>query len=571
RQLFSNIALGNVFRIKRDFKKARQHLHTAYGQAQKLQFPREEALALEFLGDVYRDERLFVDAERFYNRAMSIAQTIAPRGDIVMEVHRRLGEICLAEDDLKGAQDHLAKALKLAKAQEDRYEEAVILRVVAGVWETLGQAEECRRSIEESISILEEIGAKHELAISLMAAAEFAMGEIERGRPSLPVDVMLTRAWTKATRSLEKFLQVDISYWTRKSQLLVKKISALRQSQSATPPRARQGKAAEKMGAYQPANVIIHQSRSMKDLLQLCDMFSETDEPALIVGETGTGKELLAHRLHELSPRAGNDLVCVNVSAISESLFEREVFGHVRGAFTGADHDRIGLAEQANGGTLFLDEIGDLPLEVQPKLLRLLQDGTYFAVGDPVERRTDIRLVAATNADLNRKVQNGEFRSDLYYRLKILEMELPPLRERPEDILLLLRHFLGLNAGCPQDLTDYFDRDSLDHLERYEWPGNVREIAMVAARAHVEMKAKGSVEIILLRSNGGRIRITNDSGSILRQQPDKGPASSCAVERTRILMAIEECGGCRTKAAQQLDMSRATLYRHMMRLGLKGA
>lgn len=569
RQLFTNIALGNVHRIKRDFKKSRQHLHTAYGQAQKLQFPREEALALEFLGDVYRDESLFDDARRFYNRALAIGMTIAPKGDIVMEVHRRLGECDLEQCEPKNAQENLAIALRLAKAQEDRYEEAIILRVMSKVWHYLGELNETQRCIDESIEILEEIGAKHELGISLLRAAEFAVSEIEQGRPSLPVDIMINRAWSLSTRALEQFIKVDIPWWTERCQRLIKSVRILRSNHSSD-SLVKFSTSKESLQAYQPQKVIIHKSQQMKDLLQLCDVFAQTPEPALIVGETGTGKELLAHRLHALSTRATQNLVSVNVSAIPSTLFEREFFGHVKGAFSGAGKDSMGYAGRAHGGTLFLDEIGDLPLEVQPKLLRLLQDGTYLALGDPKERHSDIRLVAATNADLIKKVQQGDFRSDLYYRLKILELELPPLRHRPEDILLLVRHFLCESAGHPVNLLDFFDRNSLDQLERYEWPGNVREVAMVARRAQVEMMVKGKVDLYLQRPNGGRIRITSNQSPEGPNPPGEGLCSrSDAVERTRILMALEEAGGNRKQAADRLEMSRATLYRRMDQLGLK--
>ena len=570
RQLFTNIALGNVYRMRLEYKKARRHLHTAYTQAQELQHPREEALTLEFLGDVYRDENLFEDAERLYNRAMAIGKTIAPRGDIVMEVHRRLGECHLARLDIKPALEELEQALELARIQKDQYEEAVILRVRAEVWQYLGKLKEAQRTIAEAISILQQIGAKYELAVTLMTAAGFFLAEIEQGRPSVPVTVLLTRAWDKATQALDLFLGINVSLLTERCRRLVKKIQAMRDSQENAAGRIRTRSGMVDPQAYQPVNVIIHKSRKMREILQLCDMFAQSDEPALVVGETGTGKELLARRLHELSARAGGNLVTVNVSAIPKSLFEREFFGHVKGAFTGAEMDSQGLAARADGGTLFLDEIGDLSLEVQPKLLRLLQNGSYQALGDPAERRTDIRLVAATNADLSQMVQRGEFRSDLYYRLKILELELPPVRERQEDILLLLRHFLSEAAGRSVDLSDYFDRDSLDHMERFEWPGNVREIAMVARRANVELRAKGRVDLFLTRPGGGKIRISSSARSTEHFEEDKGKLASDAVERTRILMALEESGGSRSEAARQLGMSRSTLYRRMIRLGLTG-
>lgn len=323
--------------------------------------------------------------------------------------------------------------------------------------------------------------------------------------------------------------------------------------------------------------MIIHTSTVMRDLIQLCDVFAGTGEPVLITGETGTGKELIALRIHNSSRRSEGELVSVNVSAIPASLFEREFFGHVKGAFSGADQDGQGFAGRASGGTLFLDEIGDLPLEVQPKLLRLLQDGAYQALGDPAQRVADLRLIAATNADLGKLVLDGKFRADLYYRLKILELELPPVRQRQEDILLLLRHFLSEAAGRPVDLTHYFDQSSLDKILAYEWPGNVREIVMVARRAAVELTAKGRIHIHLVGEGDRRVELTGPRPQTLTAMAADGWMGSGnlgldnfgiseSVERSRILLALEESGGSKVVAARRLGFSRSTLYRKMRRL-----
>lgn len=329
------------------------------------------------------------------------------------------------------------------------------------------------------------------------------------------------------------------------------------------------------------ASPIIHVSSRMRDLIQLSDAFADSDEPVLITGATGTGKELFARRLHQKSRRRAGELVCVNVSAIPESIFAREFFGHTRGSFSGADRDGIGLAAKAHDGTLFLDEIGDLPLELQPQLLRLLQDGTYQAIGDPSQRQTNIRLIAATNADLQKLVAAGRFRADLYYRLKILELKLPPLTDRIEDILPLLRHFLTVVSGQRVELGEFFNQESLDRMLQYDWPGNVREIAMVARQARIQKESRGQVRVELgspeeqpwCFEGPGGVSETPDSAQVrLRVVPGGRSSRGADVEtgRSRILLALAETDGNRAEAARRLGVSRSTLYRQMDKLGIAG-
>lgn len=577
RQCFANIALGNVYRLTRDFESARKHLHTSYNQAQELQFPREEALALEFLGDVYRDDGAPHEARRYYARAMAIGQRIAPEGDIVMEVHRRIGECLHLEGDQGGALSSLQHALKMARTQGDRFEAAVTLRVMCETTTSAGDLKAARKYIDESVAILTEIDARHELAISLLSSATLKLQELEDPRLPTPRIVRLNEAWRQATMALDLFIKVDVSWWTEKGRALVARVSAMRGAQQRADQESvsARGKTL-RVGGYDPGNVIIHQSTMMRDVLQLCDMFAATEEPVLITGETGTGKEIVARRLHEHSDRADGPLVVVNVAAIPETMFEREFFGHVKGAFSGAIRDGEGYAARADGGTLFLDEIGDLPLDLQPKLLRLLQERTYQALGDPKQRHTNIRLVAATNADLEQKVNAGTFRADLYYRLRILDLPLPPVRERSEDVLPLMRHFLGLAAQRPVDLAEYFNRPSVEAMEQYAWPGNVREIAMVARQAHVALQALGKVDLKIRRPDQPDVRL-NGPGLLAMEEAasEEVPRSTApvlsrseAVERSRLLVALDEAGGNRIVAAKALGIGRSTLYRKMEKYGI---
>jgi len=233
---------------------------------------------------------------------------------------------------------------------------------------------------------------------------------------------------------------------------------------------------------------IVGRSRALHRVLKQVDDVAAADSTVLILGESGTGKELLAKEIHERSRRGHKPFVRVNCSAVPREMFESEFFGHVRGAFTGAMRDRPGRFQIANGGTIFLDEIGDLPLELQPKLLRVLQEGEYERVGDDVTRKVDVRIIAATNQNLAEEVRGRRFREDLFYRLNVVPLALPPLRARPEDIPLLANHAITVVSKRLRIEAPSLTQADAARLQQYEWPGNIRELQNVIERAVILSK-----------------------------------------------------------------------------------
>ncbi|HTP86639.1 MAG TPA: sigma-54 dependent transcriptional regulator [Bryobacteraceae bacterium] len=275
---------------------------------------------------------------------------------------------------------------------------------------------------------------------------------------------------------------------------------------------------------------------------------------ALITGPTGTGKELVAQALHKMSSGAGHQLAVFNCSAVVETLFESELFGHVRGAFTGAVQDHIGVFEFANGGTILLDEIGDMPLTTQSKLLRVVQTQEIQRVGSPSVRKIDVRVIAATNRDLPAMIAEKMFREDLYYRLSMVELKLPSLADRREDLPLLCRHFLArFNAQYGKQIRG-ITRRAQAVLSRYSWPGNVRQLENVLASA--SMMVQG--DFIDVRDLPGQLREAtstpgpDDAGAVL---------SLAEAERRHTLRVLESLGGNKVRTAEALGISRATLYR----------
>ena len=239
---------------------------------------------------------------------------------------------------------------------------------------------------------------------------------------------------------------------------------------------------------------IVGQSAALREVLQLVEMVAPSDSTVLLLGETGTGKELIARAIHDRSRRKGRAFVKLNCAAIPSGLLESELFGHERGAFTGAISQKVGRIELADRGSLFLDEIGDIPLELQPKLLRVLQEREFERLGSTRTKQVDVRVVAATHRDLDEMILEKQFRSDLYYRLNVFPISIPPLRERPEDIPLLVQHFVQQFASRMNKTIDAISPETMEALTRYSWPGNIRELQNVIERSVVVYK-KGNLSI----------------------------------------------------------------------------
>ena len=309
---------------------------------------------------------------------------------------------------------------------------------------------------------------------------------------------------------------------------------------------------------------IIGESPSMKEIFEVVQQVAPTRATVLITGESGTGKELIAKAVHQLSPRAKQSFVAVHCAALTPTLLESELFGHERGAFTGAHERRIGRFEQAQGGTLFLDEIGEIDATIQVKLLRFLGERTFERVGSNKTQTADVRLVAATNKNLEEMVKAGKFREDLFFRLRVVEVELPPLRERPGDIPLLAQSFLKEFAQENGKPVADFTADALATMMQYSWPGNVRELR--TAIEHAVVLSKG--ERIAVRDLPPSVRGGNGM-SDTRILQGKGLTVKEA-EKQLILRALKETGGNRTRAAEKTGMSRRTFHRKLHEYHLEG-
>jgi two-component system response regulator HydG len=310
----------------------------------------------------------------------------------------------------------------------------------------------------------------------------------------------------------------------------------------------------------------VGRNRRFMEVLKLAETVAPTDSTVLITGESGTGKEILARYIHALSEREGGPFVSINCGALPETLLESELFGHVKGAFTGAVRDKVGLLVAAKGGTFFLDEVGEMSPALQVKMLRALQEREVVPVGATEPVPIDVRIIAATNRDLEQEIRRGTFRSDLYYRLNVITLHLPPLRERRDDIPLLTEHFLRVLAertGAAQPLK--VSSEAMEALQSYDWPGNVRELENALERAAVLCQG----DVLTPAELPARV-VERQPEPLVSEKPPANPTLE-VIERAYIYWVLKAEGGNKARAAEVLGIDPSTLYRKLNRYGMNDA
>jgi two-component system response regulator HydG len=391
-----------------------------------------------------------------------------------------------------------------------------------------------------------------------------ALKRIKVHNPAIPILIMT--AYSSVETAVEALKSGAYDYLTKPLDFELLKLSVERVLDH-TRLEAENQSLREKLNAGFDPDTIIGGSPAMRVMIDMLAMIAPSEATVLITGESGTGKELIARSVHHNSPRRANPLVVVNCAALTETLLESELFGHEKGAFTGADRRREGRFMQANTGTLFLDEIGETSPLMQAKLLRVLQEREVQRVGGDQTLPVDVRILAATNRDLAREVAGGRFREDLYYRLNVVTLHVPPLRERREDIPLLARHFLEKFAKKNRRTVRGFSPLGMDMLIRHSWPGNVRELENTVERAVILLTGDLITERELPPT------ITEPYAELHPRSPaptapTAGPRPLEAIEREAILNTLEATGGNKSETARLLEIDRKTLHRKLKDYGL---
>jgi len=532
--------LGDLARVRGAFSKSRDLFMRAYSIALNKHLPRWERKTLQGLADVSRDAGDIEEAQLFLSRASDISRDVDDVGQWTAGLQRREAELLLLSGNPGKAQERFLQVKKLTTDRSCAAEQGLIQRGLGLCSLSLKDSTAALRCFEMSLDLFRFIDLKLEVALANFYLLRSMVDE----RVSIEEeDNDFARRFSRyGAEAIYLFHQLGLCAWEDRTRSLFDSVAGrktlLPLHSARRPSRA-------------SSTEIVAVSAAMQLVLRHADNYAALSDPVLIVGETGTGKELIARRLHKMGPRKDAPFVVVNCAAIPPDLFEREFFGNKRGAYTGATASCTGFVQQAHGGTLFLDEIGDMPLVLQPKLLRLIEYQTYCRLGDPNERRADIRLIAATNAPLQRLVDEGRFRADFYFRLRLLDIEIPSLRERKEDIVPLLELFLNRIAGGAVRLQDYLPPNAIKALLQRPLKGNAREL-MHMARKLLLQRQLSAVSDHSPRSGLPMIETC---------QPKRGRTKPDALELQSVL---ERYDGNKAKMARHFGVARSTLYRWLL-------
>jgi len=542
--------LATIATYRHDFAAAEAHLAAAHQITARLGNSREAALVLFGQAELQHERGQLEAALRLYDESLDVAREIAPEGDMVGELQRKRAEVLALRGDLPSALKAAEDALQRAKRLGDQLEEGAARRVLATLHAQDGRLVEAHTESREAIRILESIHERMELARAYL--------DLARRMPREGDPERLREAQNLAFKAMYLFEQLGMEDSMRVAETTLRELNAPawltspRGGRPSPPPIAAQAQEVAR------AHGVVTENQRTLDVVRKASELLATPARCLIQGETGVGKNLLAYMFRQYEIERGHPFVEVNCTSLPGDLVESELFGYVRGAFTGAAISKRGIFEEADGGTIFLNEIGELSERTQVKLLQVLDDGTYRRLGEVRARRLNVRIISATNKDLDAAVKAGWFRADLYYRLGQVVLSLPPLRERREDIPLLIRGFLD-ELAVREGRTVVLAEDAMDYLASLPWLGNIRElkhkiesIFLCAGKQEVVDRA---MLLKLLHPGGSAPPSEAPSTRGLRRKVDM-------LKREEVLAALSRNGGNRSRAALELGITR----RHLIRL-----
>lgn len=536
----ARLALGNVRRLREEFPAARADLLEAYSLAKEHALAREEVLALEFLGDTCRDEGCPAEARVYYRRAMGLARRLAPRGDLVLELLRREGECLDLEGRHADALRVLDEALGLAVEVGDRFETAIIRRCLGVNAAHLGRLPVARRELEAAAAELHAMTARHEAMACdyhlarILARAEQASGPQGAGAGAQEL------AWRCALRAQQASQDLGVPGLAGEIAAVVAELSRSRLRGDTEQPlwRAFSTRRA-------PATRVVAVSPPLQQAVRRCDGFARHAGPVLLLGEDGSGRAALARRLHENGPRGAGPFLRLDCAGGDTATLGWELEG-------GTGDGTEGLLARAAGGTLLLSGVEALPPALQAELLRLVRDGVWRRRRDGGELKPDVRVMATAGDGLAALAEAGRFRPDLYFRLRLMTVRVAPLRERRQDVLPLLDHFLSRLEGATLPARSVFDVAALARLAEHDWPGNVAELESIAQQAWL-CRRHGQPVVLERADDGAWLCVAGpDAATEARPPRLSGAALQSLIART---------GGNKARAARQLGVSRMTLYR----------
>ena len=564
------LSLGYVSILLREFKEAEGYLKKAYQIIYKNSFVRELAIYHEYSGELDFLQNDFEDAEKHYSEALQIGEKIAPKSAIISQATRLLAELQVRNGDLEKALVSCKRSLEVSESLGERLEEAVVYRILGQIYGQKDRKTEAKENFARAMKNLREIGVKFELAktyleasnsecfdfwerMKFLGSAEDLASELNSpyylAKIHLAFALLLFRnkEYESALEFLNKAKKI-FEHTDEKTDL--KRVSELDKQIHALLPTIERSKESSPKLSFKD---IVTKNAQLLETLENVQRVKNTNITILLEGETGTGKDLLAKTLHFTSSRRNKKFVVVNCAALPEGLFESELFGYKKGAFTGASSNKKGLLDEAAGGTIYLDEIAEVPLRIQVKLLRAMEEKEIVRLGEVRPRKVDFRVIAATNKNLEELVEEGRFRSDLYYRLSGIRFRLSPLRERREDIPLLVEHFIKKHAPNGAVHSCILDPKIIKLFLGYAWPGNVRELENDIRSLLAFVRDEGKISLELLVDNLDKFNNGKSSNhtSLLSQLAE--------YEKEQIKKALAKNNWVKTKAARFLNIDEALL------------
>jgi transcriptional regulator with PAS, ATPase and Fis domain len=576
------LSLGNLCCLLRRFQSAEEYLGRAYRLISENEYLRELAIFHEYQGGLEQARGKLESAHQHFHEAIRIGEQIGPKGAIISQGCRLLAELQVEREELDEALISCERSLEASKGIGERLEEAAVYRTLGRIHGENGDPDRARCYFDQAIHMLEEVGAKFELSrtyVCMIRCSSFEFWEKMKflGRAEDLASRLDTPYYVAKVHAdfAQLFFQNDkqaaAQEFLGKAKGVFQKLKEKSDLEAILALEKKIDVGVTPLHTVYPGDSngrspvhMITQDKAVLGLLESVRQVKDVDINILLEGETGTGKDLLAKLIHYNSNRGNGKLVVVTCAAVPEGLFESELFGHKRGAFTGAVEDKKGLVDEATGGTLYLDEIAEVPLPIQVKLLRAIEEKEIVRVGDVKSKRVDFRVIAATNRDLDELLKEGKFRDDLFYRLNGIRFRLPPLRERRDDIPLLVEHFLrkycingvgqnGASQARRQSKIPSLDSRVVELLLRYDWPGNVRELENDVKRMFIA--CNGEEEITENMLEGILDKFLNGDDS----EPESLLKERDRYEKERIEKALAEANGVKAQAARLLGINEALL------------
>jgi transcriptional regulator with PAS, ATPase and Fis domain len=564
------LAHVNILLRKRDFGSAKEDLDRSRDLITECGLPTEKSIYHESSGELAFATHDFISAEKHFLEALRIGEETAPEGDIISQICRLLAELRFAQGNYDGALESCQRSLDVCQKIKERFEEGIVYRILGQIYTSKGEFELAKENFEKGISILKEIGAKYELGKAYLEAGKSdcygyferlkLLGQAEEAIKDTDSKYLLAKIYLALSDLLynNQEYQRGISF-VKDAERLFEELKEEADLNIAVRIRKKieseigQDSASDKSPTPAFSNIIT-QNRELLDIIKRMEQVLNTDLTILLEGETGTGKDLLAKTIHYNSNRKERRYIALNCANLPETLFESELFGYKKGAFTGANSDKKGLLEEADGGTLLLNEISEVPLSVQAKLLNVVEEKEFTRLGDTKPQKADVRFIAATNQDLKKAVEERRFREDLYYRLSVIKAELPPLRERKEDILFLTRCFLEKYSNGNCEKVEELSWKIAENLFSYNWPGNVRELENEILKFSTLMGTKQGSDLDRFIQQMKMEKLgTNQNGSITERK--------VRLEMEEIKKALKVSDNVKSDAAKLLDMPESTLRR----------